>query len=310
MKVLNYGSLNYDYTYQVSHLVFPGETLSSGDLHSHCGGKGLNQSIALAKAGAKVYHAGMVGEDGDELIAICRENGIDTRYIRRCPGKSGHAIIQVTPQGENGILLYGGANRKNSVEQIREVLDEFTKGDILLLQNEINMLPELIDTAYEKEMIIALNPSPFNTVMDSCDLKKVSIFLINEIEGKQMSGKENQEEIAETLIQMYPGSEIVLTLGGNGVLYRNAKVEVCMPAFRAKAIDTTAAGDTFTGYYLAGILDGMHVGQALRRAGAAASLAVTRPGASASIPLTEEVEEFLESMGQPMLHRDMLMVKE
>lgn len=298
MKVLNYGSLNYDYTYQVSHMVQPGETLSSGDLQIHCGGKGLNQSIALAKAGGLVYHAGMVGEDGESLIKACRDNGIDTGYIRVCQGKSGHAIIQVTPQGENCILLYGGANRKNSSEQIRQVLEGFEKGDLLLLQNEINLIPELIDAAYEKGLIIAFNPSPYDEAVEVCDLKKISVFLINEIEGKQMSGQTGSGDIARKLIEMYPDSEIVLTLGGDGVLYRNAEAEIRVPSFRVEAVDTTAAGDTFTGYYLAGVMAGLGIRDSLERAAGAAALAVTRPGASASIPVAEEVDHFMERVNR------------
>ena len=132
MKILNFGSLNYDYTYQVSHMVCSGETLASTQLKTHCGGKGLNQSIALARAGIKVYHAGMVGEDGQQLVDACSREGIDVGYIRRVEGKSGHAIIQVNPKGENCILLYGGANRKNSEEQIDDVLGRFEAGDMIL----------------------------------------------------------------------------------------------------------------------------------------------------------------------------------
>lgn len=300
MRVLNYGSLNYDYTYQVDHMVQPGETLSSSEMQTHCGGKGLNQSIALARAGVFVSHAGMAGEDGEQLLEACRDNGIDTEYIRLCRGKSGHAIIQVTPQGENCILLYGGANRKNSMEQIRDVLDHFGTGDVLLLQNEINLLPEVIEAAYEKGMEIVLNPSPFDAGVKACDLRKVSVFLVNETEGKQMTGKENPQEIAEEMIRLYPDSRIVLTLGEDGALYRDAKQEIRQLAFHVKALDTTAAGDTFTGYYLAGVLSGLGVRQALKRAGAAAAIAVTRQGAAASIPLPGEVDEFLrdEDLGK------------
>lgn len=294
MKILNFGSLNYDYTYQVSHMVEPGETLASENLQVHCGGKGLNQSIALARAGAEVFHAGMVGEDGDGLLEICRKEGIDSGYIKRCEGKNGHAVIQVTPSGENCILLYGGSNRKNSVEHIENVLDGFGQGDMLLLQNEINFVDELIGRAHRKKMRIVLNPSPFEEKLLGYGLERVDTFLINETEGKQMSGEDAPEKIMEKLHRIYPESEIVLTLGKKGVCLGGREQSVFVPAFSAKAVDTTAAGDTFTGYYLAGVLEGRGKEEALRYACAASALAVMKSGAAASIPRKEEVERFLE----------------
>lgn len=297
MKILNFGSLNYDYTYQVGHMVEPGETLASENLMVYCGGKGLNQSIALARAGVEVFHAGMVGEDGDGLLEICRKEGIHSGYIKRCGGKNGHAIIQVTPSGENCILLYGGSNRKNSVEHIENVLDGFGQGDMLLLQNEINLVDELIGRAHQKKMRIVLNPSPFEEKLLSCGLERVDTFLINETEGKQMSGEDTPEKILEKLHRLYPESEIVLTLGKRGVCLGGKEESVFVPAFSVKAADTTAAGDTFTGYYLAGVLKGRGRKEALRYACAASALAVMKKGAAASIPRKEEVEMFLKTGG-------------
>ncbi len=295
MKILNFGSLNYDYTYQVSHMVCSGETLASTQLKTHCGGKGLNQSIALARAGIKVYHAGMVGEDGQQLVDACSREGIDVGYIRRVEGKSGHAIIQVNPKGENCILLYGGANRKNSEEQIDDVLERFEAGDMILLQNEINLVDVLIEKAFRKGMKIILNPSPFEEQLMGYELKKVHTFLINETEGKQMSGEENPEQMLWRIHQRYPDSEIVLTLGEKGVCHcnRDGKV-ISVPAFQVKAVDTTAAGDTFTGYYLAGVCKGNDRREALRTACGASALAVMKKGAAMSIPVMEEVKRFLE----------------
>ncbi len=294
MKVINFGSLNYDYTYQVDHMVMPGETLASRGLETHCGGKGFNQSVALARAGIPVCHAGMVGEDGGTFLEICRKEGIDTQFVRTCPGKSGHAIIQVNPAGENCILLYGGANRRNTPEQIEEVLSHCEAGDILLLQNEINLLGELIRGASERKLRIVLNPSPFEEKLLGCGLERVSIFLINETEGMQMTQKTEPEEILSALGRMYPESEFVLTLGEKGVFYADGKGErLYVPACPVKAVDTTAAGDTFTGYYLAGMLQGKEKQELLKRACAAAALAVTKVGAAASIPYAREVDAFL-----------------
>ncbi len=295
MKILNYGSLNYDYTYQVSHMVRPGETLASVQMQTHLGGKGLNQSVALARAGVQVYHAGMVGEDGQQLLDVCAKEGIDTSLVGRRPGKSGHTVIQVDPQGENCILLYGGANRLNTEEQIEEVLSHFEAGDILLLQNEINLVDQLIKRGSQKGLRIVLNPSPFEDQLLRCNLEQVDTFLINETEGMQMSGENRPERILQVLRQKYPDSEFVLTLGREGVWLDTGKESIRESAFPVKAVDTTAAGDTFTGYYLAGLLSGIERREILRRACAASALAVMKKGAVGSIPRAQEVDCFLQN---------------
>ena len=162
MKVLNFGSLNLDYVYQVESILIPGETQASKSRQIFCGGKGLNQSIALAKAGIPVYHAGLIGEGGEPLLEVCKENGVNTEFIRQIPGPCGHTVIQVDENGQNCILLFGGSNRSMTKEFVDTVLDSFEEGDIILLQNEINELDYIIDRAYEKHMMIILNPSPFD----------------------------------------------------------------------------------------------------------------------------------------------------
>lgn len=293
MKVLNYGSLNYDYVYAVDHMVSEGETLSSLSMETHLGGKGLNQSIALAKAGATVYHGGMVGEDGDQLLEASRSFGVHTDFITRHPGRSGHAIIQVTPKGENGILLYQGANGKNSEEKIDQVLSAFGEEDILLLQNEINLLGSMIDKAYEKHMKIVLNPSPLNATLLKCDLKKVSLFILNEVEGEQLTGESEPEKILKRMEILYPASEVVLTLGKQGSIYAGKGKRCRGKSFSVPAVDTTAAGDTYTGYFLASVLQGKSIEESIRTASAASAIAVTRKGAVPSIPERKEVEAFL-----------------
>lgn len=298
MKLLNYGSLNYDYVYPVDHMVAPGETLAAGQMQTNCGGKGLNQSVALAKAGMEVCHAGMAGEDGDGLIAMLSEAGIDTRFISRHPGRNGHAIIQVNREGENSIILFEGSNGKNSVEKIEEVLGHFGAGDVLLLQNEINLLAEMIDAAYARGMKVVLNPSPYNEKIAGCNLGHVSVFLLNEIEGGQMTGETEPERILEKLHALYPEAEAVLTLGKQGVRHMDSSGECTRcPSFPVEAVDTTAAGDTFTGYFIASMAKGKPVFEALLTASAASAIAVTRHGASVSIPEAGEVEEFLREQG-------------
>ncbi len=276
MKLVNFGSLNYDYVYSVDHMVLPGETLSSNSMETFCGGKGLNQSIALAKAGVSVYHAGMVGEDGESLIDMCKENQIDYRYISKVQGKSGHTIIQLDKQGQNSIILFPGTNGLNTLEHIEEVLDYFQEGDMILLQNEINLLDQIIEKAYEKKMKIVLNPSPFNEKVKACDLSKVSMFLMNEIEGYQITGEKEPEDILNVMESKYPSAEVVLTLGKDGVMYSGNGMRYFRESFKVKAVDTTAAGDTFTGYFLASVIEGKSIEEALKIGSFAASIAVTR----------------------------------
>ncbi len=294
MKVLNFGSLNYDYVYRVDHAVMPGETLSSSGMETFLGGKGLNQSISLARAGVPVFHAGMIGEEGGLFLDACKKSGVDTTLIRQIPGKSGHTIIQLDKNAQNCILLYGGSNRKITRAFVDEVLSHFEKGDILLLQNEINELDYIIDKAYETGMRIALNPSPFDSALDTCDLKKVSIFLLNEIEGGQISGETEPEKILDVMMEKFPDSAVVLTLGSDGVMYRDKRQTCRQGIFPVKAVDTTAAGDTFTGYFIASLLSEMPVAEALRMCARASSITVSRMGATDSIPTMDEVKAALE----------------
>lgn len=290
MKILNMGSLNLDYVYQVDHIVTEGETLASGGMEIFCGGKGLNQSIALARAGVPVYHAGMIGEDGGMLLDICRESGVDTRYIRKIPGKNGHTMIQVDRKAQNCILLYGGSNRALTREWVDEVLEEFGEGDLLLLQNEINLLGYIVDSGYRKGMRIVLNPSPMDENLDQVDMEKIFLFLMNETEGARIAGAGEPEEVLSLMARKYPRAEVVLTLGSRGSIYQGNGCLYRQSAFRVKAVDTTGAGDTFTGYFLAGLLKGMEVPAALELGSRAAALAVSRKGAAPSIPRMEEVE--------------------
>lgn len=289
MKVLNFGSLNLDYVYSVDHMVTPGETLASYGMNIFCGGKGLNQSIALAKAGVDVYHAGMIGEEGQILLDTCKEGGVKADYIKKTEGKSGHTIIQVDKNGQNCILLYGGANRSITKEYVNEVLSHFEKGDILLLQNEVNLLDYIIDCAYEKGMMIILNPSPYDDALDACDFNKISMFLLNEIEGGQVTGEKETDKILEKLKELYPNARVVLTLGGDGSVYQYKDEQYRQGIFKVKAVDTTAAGDTFTGYFISSIIEEMPVQKGLELAAKASAIAVSREGATASIPLKDEV---------------------
>ncbi len=253
--------------------------------------KGLNQSIALAKAGIPVYHAGMIGEEGDILLETCKENGVNTEFIRQIPGPGGHTVIQVDKDGQNCILLFGGANRSITREFVDEVLASFEKGDIILLQNEINELDYIIDKASEKGMMIILNPSPFDDNLKVCDLTKVSLFLVNEIEGYQITGEKEPEKILAAVKEKYPSAKNCTDTWGEGSAYQDETGIYRQGIFKVKAVDTTAAGDTFTGYFISSIIDGMPVQEGLELAAKASAIAVSRPGATASIPLKKEVLE-------------------
>lgn len=292
MKVLNFGSLNIDYVYTVAHFVRAGETLASERMEQFPGGKGLNQSVAFARAGACVYHAGLIGKEGEFLRSLLNESGVDTRFVSTLSDTPcGHAIIQVTSAGENCILLYGGANHCVTEVMIDKVLSDFGKGDLLMLQNEINAIDTIIDKARNKGMQIALNPSPFHQAILRLDLSKIDYLILNETEGCELTGKTEANEIIETLLLRYPDMKIILTLGSRGSVYADGTgVKAEQGIFKVKAVDTTAAGDTFTGYFFTMLMNGRAPAEALTIASAASSIAVSRKGAAPSIPTMNEVK--------------------
>lgn len=289
MKVLNFGSVNIDYVYQMEHFIRPGETAPCQTLTTGCGGKGLNQSIALAKAGTKVYHAGLYGREGQFLLDKMNAAGVDTGLMRLGEGPNGHAIIQVEKSGQNCIILYGGTNRQVTDGYVDEVLAHFEKGDVLVLQNEISNMPSLMKKAHEKGLRIAFNAAPYGPEVLEYPLETVTWLIVNEVEGAGLSGKEDFDEIAETLVRKYPGVTVMLTMGKNGCLYKSAAETVRVPACRVDAVDTTAAGDTFIGYFVRGMIEGLPVRDTLQQATVASAIAVTRPGAADSVPALEEV---------------------
>ena len=256
MKILNFGSLNIDNVYSMDHFVRPGETTASLKMETFCGGKGLNQSVALAKAGAPVYHAGKVGADGQMLIDILGEYGVDTSLVAMTQGHTGHAIIQVDKKGQNCILLYGGANQEITTDYIDDVLAHFEKGDMLLLQNEINNIDYIIKKAAEKGMILAINPSPISDELVKMDLTSITYFILNEIEGNELTQETDPEKIARKMRQIYPGCVVVLTLGKQGVMYYDGTNTYTHGIYDVPVVDTTAAGDTFTGFFLSTLMQG------------------------------------------------------
>ena len=298
MKVLCFGSLNIDYTYKVDHFVQKGETQSSDSLQVFSGGKGLNQSIALAKAGVETWHAGSIGEDGRFLLKQMEEAGVNTECVTiREDVRSGNAIIQNDKDGDNCIILYGGANQAITKEQVDEVMSCCQEGDFIVLQNEINELAYIVEQAHENGLKIVLNPSPMNEKIRKLPLEYVDYFMLNEVEAGQILGQDvkegfDKEKLGKALMECFPKAVIVLTLGKEGAMYLDQNESFQQPSYKVTAVDTTAAGDTFTGYFIGGILRGLTVREAMDMASKASAIAVTRQGASPSIPVLAEVEKF------------------
>ncbi len=285
--------MNLDMVYSVSHITLEGETISARDLEKKQGGKGLNQAVALARAGADVSMAGCVGEDGRELVETLQDSGVDTGLIREIASPSGHAIIQLDEKGANAIIVYGGANDKITPGIIDEALEKFSEGDYVLLQNEISNVDYAIHAAKKRGLKVAFNPSPISEKLMEYPLDLVDVFILNEIEGQMLSGLcdcANHEEILDALQTKFPGAEIVMTLGSKGVSYSGIRGRFFCPAKTVKVVDTTGAGDTFCGYFLACILKGVPVKDALEKATKASALSIGKKGAAPSIPTMAEVE--------------------
>lgn len=291
MKILNFGSLNIDNVYSVPYFVRPGETLSSCSLSHFCGGKGLNQSIAFAKAGADVFHAGCIGTDGKMLTDMLLSNGVDVSCVNILENEvTGHAVIQVNADGENCILLHGGANRSITEQFIDKVICGFEKQDAVILQNEVNNIGYILKQAKKRGMTTVLNPSPFNGEINALDLSLIDFLIINETEGKEISGKTQSDDIIENLLCRFPDMKIILTLGKDGAVYADADSRYFQPIIESPVVDTTAAGDTFTGFFFTALFEGNSPQYALLLATAASSVAVSRAGAAVSIPARAEAE--------------------
>ena len=288
MKMLVFGSLNIDHTYRVPHLVRAGETLSSTAYQRNAGGKGLNQAIALARAGQAVSMAGAIGRDGLFLKDYLASFGVDTSLVRVAEEATGHAVIQLDADGQNAIFLYGGANQAMTAQSIREALSAFENGDFVLLQNEINLLDEIVAQAKARGMRVILNPSPMSERLPRL-ISRVDWLILNEVEGEELTGCSDSSAIADRLLAEAPDLRVVLTLGVRGSLYADQNWRCCQPAVTVRAVDTTAAGDTFTGFFFTSILAGKDVAYALNLAAHASAIAVTRPGAGGSIPSMDEV---------------------
>ena len=293
MKVLSFGSLNIDYNYKLDHIVAPGETISSQDLIVTVGGKGLNQSVALCKAGAEVWHAGIIGTDGLMLKDFLDKSGVRTDLLKIDPDhKSGHTIIQIeSGSAQNCIIVHAGTNGLVDHDYIHEVVKHFEPGDYVVFQNEITNVDYAMKCCKENGMRVVFNPSPMTKELAASDIYQyVDDLFINEIEGGQMTGKEKPEEILQEMKRLWPQCRTILTLGSEGSMIMNADGSFTkQKAYPCKAVDTTGAGDTFSGYVTALSAEGKSIEEALETASKASSLAVRKMGAAAAIPTIAEV---------------------
>jgi ribokinase len=294
MPVLNFGSLNIDDVYRVPAIVQPGQTLAARSQQQFAGGKGANQSVALARAGAEVMHAGRVGPDGLWLVNRLRDAGVDTRYVDTTAERTGRAVIQVDDAGENAIVVLAGGNGQITDGQVGRVFADLPAGTTVLLQNEVNAVARIMTATAEQEMPICLNPAPMDARVAGYPLKQVGTLVVNRTEAAGLIGRPPAgmppDGVLDALAAMLPGAEIILTLGADGAAYHGPEGRVHVPARPVDVVDTTAAGDTFIGFYLASRLAGAGPEQALIRATRASAITVGRPGAMDAIPRASEVD--------------------
>ncbi|KAI9286383.1 Ribokinase-like protein [Umbelopsis sp. AD052] len=299
-------------TETVPHLCLKGETLSSVGYTIRGGGKGSNQSAALGRAGAKVYHAGIVGKDAVWVKDLIHDQGVDVSFIKVDEQEAnGRALIQVSQEnGDNCIVLYPGTNAKYTAEYAQQVLENFGPGDWILQQNEISQGGAIMNVAADKGLSVIFNPAPMtSSVLSEFPLDKVDILQVNETEATIMyqavTGRTDEpvpEELVELLMKSYPKLQgIVMTLGGDGVLavfrHNGQTQKYRIPVAKAIVKDTTAAGDTFVGFFLAAFLRDTQqeffkrVEASLNEANVAAAISVERPGSMSSVPTLNEVLE-------------------
>lgn len=295
MKIYNFGSLNLDHVYSVPHAAVTGETIAAKSYSINLGGKGLNQSIAASRAGADVIHAGCTGTGTEalRLVSELENSGVDVSRLQPSDSPQGHAVIQVNEEGNNCIVIFGGSNRSVTKEYIDSILADAQPGDIVVTQNEISNVNHVLSEAHKAGCTVVFNASPVDDSIKLIDYSNVDWLIINEIEGAAIAGTDTVDNIIPFITAKYPDTGIVLTLGSDGSRCSTKGKTFSQSAFKVKAVDTTAAGDTFLGYFCAGLANGDSISDIMRRASAASAIAVTVPGAAASIPELNAVEEFL-----------------
>lgn len=294
MTIFNFGSINIDHVYQVDHFVRPGETLNSNSYQQYLGGKGANQSIALARANCNVVHIGAISEKDDALLTEMSKSGVNTQKIARVSQQTGHAIIQINRDAENAIMLFSGANQALTTKQIEETLRQANINDWVLLQNETNLVKEIITSAKQHKLTVAYNPAPMDKALAQSLMTDIDVLIVNEIEVMDLLDVDNIEKAKALLQKNYPKLRILLTLGSKGVIYIHGESTVEVAAYSVNAVDTTGAGDTFIGYCLAGMIEKNNMQSVLRQACAASAICVSNHGATSAIPTLSDVIKFVK----------------
>ena len=285
MAVFNLGSINADNFYRVAQLPKAGETIAASDLTQGLGGKGANMSVAAVRAGASVVHIGAVGADGEWAARRLGGYGVDVEHVAVVDTPTGHANICVDPNGENEIVLFRGANHALSSDQISNALKRVVAGDWLVLQNETNAQVVAASAAKSLGLSVLYAAAPFDATAVRDVLQYVDLLVLNEVEAEQL------EAFMACGIGQLNVPNIVVTQGAQGCLWiglddRNG---VQFGAHKVTAVDTTGAGDTFTGYLVAALDRGMEMAQAIDLAGRAAAIMVTRIGTADVIPALAEI---------------------
>lgn len=303
-RLLNIGSINIDYVYQVPHFLRAGETLGARERAIFMGGKGLNQSVAAARSGLSVIHAGVLGNDGHFLYDFIQKTGIDVRFLKieeDCA--SGHTVIQVTPEAENAILYFAGTNHNLTSEHIKSALDDLSEGDFVLIQNEVNGVDTVLTEAKARKLFTVFNPAPYSEEVQNYPLGDVDALIVNETEAKDIlrTKESDDNQLLDELRNRFPNAMIFLTLGERGMscdLPQAEEGRLHFNAYKVKALDTTGAGDTFVGYAMRAIMSYANekniekFKSLIWEAMLAAAISVTRKGAVPSIPTIDEVKQY------------------
>ncbi|WP_417205933.1 ribokinase [Antarctobacter sp.] len=288
MTIFNLGSINADLFYRVPHLPGPGETLAARSFRRGLGGKGANMSVAAARAGARCVHIGAVGPDGGWAVERLMEYGVYTQYILTVSTDTGNALIAIDDAGENNIILYPGANQALPQDHISAALGDAQSTDIFLTQNETNGQREAVEMASARGLRVAYAAAPFDAQAVQAVLPMLDMLFLNEVEARQL------QEASGLAPEVLPVRDVIVTLGGDGARWHNTDTgqTQVFPAVKVTPVDTTGAGDTFTGYVLAGLDRGLPMDQAIGQAMIAGAIMVTRQGTADVIPDLRDVQDF------------------
>jgi len=290
MTIYNLGSLNIDLIFAVDRFPAPGETLTAAGLTRGLGGKGANQSVAAARAGASVFHIGAVGEDGIWMKDALESFGVDVAHVAVLTEEnSGQATVYVEPTGENMIVIHIGANGALTDAQLDAALAGAKAGDWLIMQNETNHTAEAAHAARARGLKVAYSAAPFEADAVDALLGGIDLLVMNEVEMRQL------EAALPGRLPDLANIDRLITMGKDGArLIQRGGAEISTPGFAVDAIDTTGAGDTFLGTFIAALGNGTDPETALRRATAAAAIQVTKRGSSSAIPDRATVDAFLK----------------